>query len=118
MPVKKKANCLSLLRNYLPLILLALTSTAVWSATATINPGQDNTVAQELPNNSSGACDSVFSGLTDNGAGTARRALMQFDIAGNIPANSTITSVTLNMTVTRGGNHIDSTFTLHPLTGA
>jgi len=118
MPVKKTAHCRGLIHNFVAALLLAFSSTAIWAATATINPSQDNTVAQELPNNSSGACDSVFSGLTDNGAGTARRALMQFDIAANIPANSTITSVTLSMTVTRGGNHIDSTFTLHPLNAA
>ena len=60
------------------------------SATATLNPGQDNTLAEELPDNSSGACDSIFSGLTDNGAGTARRALLQFDIAAAIPPGSII----------------------------
>ena len=101
----------------LAVLLLTYINTGV-AATATINPSQDNTVAQEFADNSSGACDSIFSGLTDNGAGTVRRALMQFDIASNIPANSIITSVTLNMTVTRGGNHVDSTFTLHPNTGA
>jgi spore coat protein A len=99
-------------------ILLLACMPAGFAATANITPSQDNTVAQELADNSSGACDSIFSGTTDGGVGTARRALMQFDIAGNIPPNSTITSVTLSMTVTRGGNHVDSTFTLHPLNSA
>jgi hypothetical protein len=86
------------------------------AAIANINPSQDNTVAEELVDNSSGLCDSVFAGNTDDpqGVGSARRALIQFDIAGAIPPGSTINSVTLNMAVTRGGNHVDSTFTLHP----
>ncbi|HBE91857.1 MAG TPA: hypothetical protein DDW55_04765, partial [Gammaproteobacteria bacterium] len=88
-----------------------------FGATTTINPSQDNTVAQELPDNSSGACDSIFSGnIDDQTVPGARRALIQFDIAGQIPPGSTINSVTLNMAVTRGGNHTDSTFVIHPIT--
>jgi spore coat protein A len=98
--------------------LLSTWSVAVLAATATIMPSADNTLAQELPDNSSGQCDSIFSGLTDNGAGTARRALLQFDIAAAIPPGSIINSVTLNMAVTRGTNHVDSTFTLHRVTTA
>ena len=98
------------------MLLAALPATA-WSATATINPSQDNTLAQELPDNSSGACDSIFSGnIDDQTVPAARRALIQFDIAGVIPSGSTITSVTLNMAVTRGDNHLDSTFELHTVT--
>jgi spore coat protein A len=115
--------CASTLQRIL--VLLCFLSAAMlqpataWSAEAIINPSQDNTVAQELPNNSSGACDSIFSGMIDVATlDGARRALMQFDIAGSIPANSTITSVTLNMSVTRGSNHVDSTFTLHKLNAA
>ncbi|MEN8207544.1 MAG: multicopper oxidase domain-containing protein, partial [Pseudomonadota bacterium] len=98
-------------------MLLSSLSATAWSATATINPVLDNTMAQELPDNSSGECESIFSGLTDNGAGTARRALLQFDIAGQIPP-STINSVTLSMAVTGGKNHVDSTFSLHRVTTA
>ena len=112
---RTKACCHALVLG----MLLSILPATVWSAQAIINPSQDNTVAQELPVNSSGACDSVFSGMIDDAALLgARRALMQFDIAGKIPANSTITSVTLSMTVTRGDNHVDSTFTLHPNTAA
>ena len=99
--------------------LLSILPATIWSATVTINPSQDNTLAQELPDNSSGACESIFSGMIDvDTLDGARRALLQFDIAGNIPPNSTITSVTLNMAVTRGGNHADSTFFLHRVTTA
>ena len=91
--------------------VLACAATLVSAAIATIEPSQDNTVAQELADNSSGACDSIFAGNTDNG--DVRRALIQFDLS-SIPSGSIINSVTLSMAVTRGSNHVDSNFTLHP----
>ena len=66
-------------------MLLSILPASAWSAQVIINPSQDNTVAEELPDNSSGACDSIFSGMIDvvtlDGARRdgARRALMQFD---------------------------------------
>jgi hypothetical protein len=94
-------------------VLVALWGATAFAATANITPSMDNTVAEEFPDNSSGACDSLFSGNTD--APAARRALLQFDIAANLPPGAIINSVTLSMTVTRGSNHVDSTFTLHPI---
>ncbi|MEN8207368.1 MAG: multicopper oxidase domain-containing protein [Pseudomonadota bacterium] len=103
-------------------MLLSSLSATAWSATTTINPSQDNTMSGTLPDNSSGACDSIFSGMTDEEVilplVPARRALLQFDIAGAIPPGSTINSVTLGMIVTRGENHADSTYTLHRVTTA
>jgi len=90
---------------------------SAFAATATIEPSADNTLAQDFPDNSSGACDSIFAGNTDNGIGFARRALLRFDLS-SIPPGSVINSVTLSMAVTRGSNHVDSTFTLHPVTSA
>jgi spore coat protein A len=95
-------------------LLFVLSSSQTFAATTTINPSMDNTLAEELPNNSSGDCDSIFAGMTDNNV--ARRALLQFDIATAIPAGSTINSVTLTMSVTRGSNHPDIIMTLHPVT--
>jgi spore coat protein A len=107
---RTKACCNALVLG----MLLSILPATAWSVTATITPSKDNTLAEELPENSSGACESIFSGMTD--INVARRALMKFDIAAQVPANSTITSVTLNMIVTRGGNHPDSTFSLHRVT--
>ncbi|MHC4092974.1 MAG: DNRLRE domain-containing protein, partial [Planctomycetota bacterium] len=96
--------------------LVALWGTAASAATANIPPIMDNTVAEDFPDNSSGACDSLFAGTTDIPA--ARRALLQFDIASNLPPGAVINGVTLSMTVTRGSNHVDSTFTLYPITAS
>ena len=110
-----------LITRYVPYITaaaLALTGVQAFGAIATITPSQDTTVAQDFPDNSSGACDSVFAGQLRTTVLTARRALLQFDIAGDLPAGATINSVTLSMTITRGGNNADSTMTLHPINAA
>ncbi len=117
MPQQKTAKHPSQLGGFVAAMLLAFTATTGWSATATITPAADTTLAQDFPDNSSGACDSLFAGNTDNGVGSARRALMRFDLS-TIPPGSVINSVTLSMTVTRGSNHVDSIFTLHPVTSA
>jgi spore coat protein A len=87
------------------------------AATANIIPTIDNTLAEELPDNSSGECDSLFAGNTDDNQKPPykRRSLLQFDIAGNIPPGAIINSVTLSMTITRGGNNANATFSLHRL---
>jgi spore coat protein A len=97
---------------------LAFTGMQAFAAIATIDAAniQDNTVAEDLPVNSSGACDSIFAGNTDNGF--ARRALMRFDVGAQIPPGSIINSVTLTLNITRGGNNADSTMDLHPINAA
>ncbi|HVU86195.1 MAG TPA: DNRLRE domain-containing protein [Pirellulales bacterium] len=54
---------------------------------------KDNTIFQNNVNNSDGGGPGMFSGT--NGASSPRRGLIEFNVAGNIPAGSTITSVQL-----------------------
>ncbi len=90
-------------------------------ATVTINPSEDNTIAEgtdpgsgeNFEDNSSGACDQLFSGRTNDGL--LRRALLQFDIVSNVPAGSTITGVSLSVTVNRSGDNQPATMTLYPV---
>ena len=96
-----------------------LWTSAAYAAIATIEATniQDNTIAEgDFPDNSSGACDSIFAGNTDRSF--ARRALMRFNVGAQIPPGSIINSVTLTLTVTRGGNNPDSTMDLHPINAA
>ncbi|MDT8386513.1 MAG: multicopper oxidase domain-containing protein [Thiogranum sp.] len=98
--------------------LLCVTSLAASAITVTINPSKDNTVfgGAGFETNSCGAGPNVFSGLTADGF--ARRALLQFDVAGSVPAGSVIDSATLTLTITRtqaGGNSLMS---LHALSRA
>jgi hypothetical protein len=78
-------------------------------------PSQDNTIWEGDPTTSNGAGIHVFAG--SNGHGEVRRALLKFDLAGQIPTNSTVTSVSLQLTETRqaagAGNAVLS---LHRLT--
>jgi hypothetical protein len=63
----------------------------------TINPVKDNTLFENAGGTlSNGAGDHVFAGTTTSGL--KRRGLLKFDITGNIPAGSTITSVELTLT--------------------
>ena len=104
---------------YLTAAALSLTGMQAFAAIATIEAVniQDNTIAEgDFPDNSSGACDSIFAGNTDNSF--ARRALMRFDVGAQIPPGSIINSVTLTLTITRGGNNADSTMELHPINAA
>ena len=99
--------------------LLAFAPAATAQQRWTINPDQDNSIYEPPPGTgrSNGAFEGIFAGNTS--AGLARRALMRFDIAGNIPAGATITSVSLNLTVTQAPPAVPNhPFTLHPLQSA
>jgi spore coat protein A len=97
-------------RTLLPALLLALGAGQAVADTVTLNPSKDNTlyepIAQDgFADRSDGAGPTMFTGRVkdadaDPGPGTRvalRRAVLAFDIAGNIPAGATINSVQLSM---------------------
>ena len=65
----------------------------------TIGAFADATILSEDETRANGAGSYIFSGNTD--AGGQRRALLLFDIAGNLPTGATINSVSLQLVVTR-----------------
>jgi hypothetical protein len=72
------------------------------SATISIFPSKDNTLYQYVPadgDRSNGAGFHFFAG--ENALGEIRRGVLAFDIAGHIPAGSTITSVSLSLNMSR-----------------
>lgn len=79
-----------------------------------LNPSQDNSMFGE--SNNSNALGSLYIGRTAQGG--VRRALMQFDIAGNIPAGSIINSVKLELNQTKLVDSLARNFELHTLTNA
>ena len=89
----------------LAIAALCCAGTLAWAQTVTLTPLKDNTLFEDNGGNSNGAGQSVFAGET-NFFG-ARRALLVFDIAGNVPAGATITSVELQLTMlqTIAGDH-------------
>jgi FtsP/CotA-like multicopper oxidase with cupredoxin domain len=62
---------------------------------ATLNPVQDNTMYASSGTLSNGAGEYLFVGRVS--ASGVKRALLQFDIAGTIPAGATVTNATLQM---------------------
>lgn len=79
-------------------IFLAETLNA--QTTITLNPAKDNTLYQSAGGTlSNGKGDGLFTGKTNSNL--IRRALLQFDVAGNLPANATITDVTLTLVVNK-----------------
>ena len=100
------------MKNFYLIALIFFVSHAANAQTVMIGASQDNSIYQNLPGNSNGAGVNIFAGT--NGATSPRRALLKFNIAAAIPANSTITSVTLTLYCNRtiSGN---TNVTLHRL---
>ena len=90
-------------------------SLAGWlhAQSVTLSPIADTTLFQTDPNNNLGAEPTLVSGTT--AAGMANRAILKFDVAGNIPARAIITNVALTLTVLRTAGLQSNTFSLHPL---
>src|SRR6266550_4022525 len=86
------------------------------AATIDINPIKDNTLYEYVPadgDRSNALGDYFFAGET--AMGEIRRGVLAFDIAGNIPAGSTITGVSLSMNMSRTPSDTNRTVELHVL---
>ena len=103
------------------LVCCAFVSAAANAVTVTIGSAADTTIYQGVdPNtgenfevNSCGAGSNLFVGNTNDGL--QRRALLWFNILGEIPAGSTINSVTLTMEINRAGDNQDAPASLFPV---
>jgi hypothetical protein len=104
-------------------LLLLVTATASSAGTVTLQPVADNSLYQgnlageatgTFEDNSCGAGPYLFSGVTLRS--WVRRALLEFDIAGNIPAGSTIDGVTLTLNVNLTRDTLNRNMILHPVT--
>jgi hypothetical protein len=86
------------------------------AASISIFPSKDNTLYQYVPadgDRSNGAGFHFFAG--ENGMGELRRGVLAFDIAGHIPAGSTVTSVSLSMNMSMTPSTTPRTVELHKL---
>jgi len=113
----------------LSLILIFLPSATILADTVTINPIKDNTLYEPVAQDafadvSDGAGPTMFAGRVkdadaDPGPGTrvaVRRAVLAFDIAGNIPAGSIIDSVQLTLYCDKVAATTTRSFVLRRLT--
>jgi spore coat protein A, manganese oxidase len=81
-----------------------------------INPTKDNTLYEYVPADgdlSNALGNHFFTGET--AVGELRRGVLAFDIAGNVPAGSTITGVTLTLNMSRTRSNTARTVELHRL---
>ncbi len=84
----------------------------------TIDANRDNTLYESASGaTSNGAGDNFFVGRTNQTSNSIRRGLIRFDVAARVPANATITSATLTLSMSRttSGNQ---TVTLHRASAA
>ena len=84
--------------------------------TATLSPSKDNTLFESTRGTrSNGAGEYLYAGRTGGrSSGKKQRAVIAFDLAGGIPAGSTITSAKLTLRMSRS-NTGSQTFKLHKL---
>lgn len=81
-----------------------------------IAASKDNTIYSESGSLSNGAGQHFFAGRTGPlTGGQTRRALMAFDIAASVPAGSTVTSVTLQLSMSRTVDVTPRSISLHPV---
>ena len=96
------------------LAVTLLVSGAAKADLVTIQASKDNTLYEDATGSlSNGAGEHLFSGNTSNQG--VRRAVMAFDVAGALPAGSTIDAVTLTLDMNRSQRAGAETFTLHRL---
>ncbi|HVT27916.1 MAG TPA: DNRLRE domain-containing protein, partial [Lacipirellulaceae bacterium] len=103
-----------LCRRFVLMLALSSIATHVWSATVSIGASKDNSIFQSNADGSAGGAAAIFVG--SNADISPRRGLIAFDVAGNVPAGSTITSAQLTLYLALSGNLISEAVELHRLT--
>jgi hypothetical protein len=96
------------------LATLAALASLTHAATVTIAPIKDNTIYSE--SNSSNGGGDLYVGRTKSGG--VRRALVQFDILGNVPAGALIESISVSFVQTQINGGATGAFELHRLNQA
>ncbi len=80
-------------------VLSCFVSAPAFAGSVTITSNHDTTILNTNGSSSLGGGIGMFAGTNGNGADGDHRALISFDVAGNVPAGSTITGVSLTLTL-------------------
>lgn len=100
------------MRTPLAIATLLLAVSPAAANTITLNPDKDNTLCEYF--DSSNALGDLFVGRTGQGVGySIRRGVIRFNVAGNIPAGSTITSAKLRLYLNTASDSNSHTLSLH-----
>jgi hypothetical protein len=105
-----------LLAFIIAITLSSISPGLVFADIINIHPIKDNTLYEFVPadgDRSNALGEHFFAGET--GIGELRRGVLAFDIAGNIPAGSIVTSVTLSLNMSRTPLDTPRTVDLHTL---
>lgn len=114
---KIRISITSLTASFGMAAIIAVCSPSADAVTVSLQPSQDGSIYSENDNNN--GLGFLYAGETAASAGfSLRRALIQFNVAGSIPAGSNITSVTLTLTLTKNGAAGTAAFSLNPLLAA
>ena len=92
------------------LLAAAISSNFAHALSTNLVPVADTTLFEDSPNNNLGATDNFIAGTVAHG--TRDRPLIKFDLTA-IPADATITSAALTLTVVVAASGPDSIFALH-----
>jgi hypothetical protein len=92
---------MNILRFTVCAVAFVVAPAVAWSVDLT--PSKDNTIFQNSTTLSAGGQIGVFVGA-NNSASPARRGLMQFDVAGGLPAGVTIVDASLTLTLEMANN--------------
>ncbi|MGI9591909.1 MAG: multicopper oxidase domain-containing protein, partial [Myxococcota bacterium] len=85
-----------------------------FAASVTIEPVKDNSLIENAGGGRSNALGPLFTGRTGlSGGELAQRAVLEFDVAGNVPAGATITSAEITMNLEGAPNSMPVTTTFH-----
>jgi hypothetical protein len=103
------------LQRFSLLLLASAVASNTFGDSVTLNPSGDTTIDEATPDDNFGGSTDFSSGT--NGFLTRSRGLIRFNLAGQIPSNVSIQSVTLTLIVVHvpASSPADSTFDLHPL---
>ncbi|MEW6302825.1 MAG: DNRLRE domain-containing protein [Verrucomicrobiota bacterium] len=95
------------------LAVMMVRATVVCADTVQLNPVADTTLIETVPNNNLGGQNHVNAGTTQNF--TKNHGLFRFDLSGAIPSDAVVTSVMLQLEVTRQpvDGFAAATFELH-----
>jgi hypothetical protein len=105
----------SLRSAFLPLAASALVCFCSKAEVVVLFPVADTTLFQTEAENNLGALDTFVSGTT--ATGLSNRTLLCFDLAGQIPVDATLRSVSLTLAVSRSIALNSNTFRLHRMLG-
>jgi len=104
------------MRKFIAMALAAVASGAALADTVSLSAAKDNTIYEESGIQSNGNGVSLFVGNTSTLFDPlTRRALIQFDVASQIPAGATITSVTLTLRQTASVGFTEEDVALYKL---